>query len=67
VQKNSVFAGIILKNISCAFKELRDVKDLFDVTLFCGDEEIQAHKVILSSCSPFEILRGVLSHKKIRC
>jgi len=40
-------------NISCAFKELRDDKDFFDVTLACGDEEIQAHKVILSACSPF--------------
>ena len=40
-------------NISNAFKELRDDKDFFDVTLACDDEQIQAHKVILSACSPF--------------
>jgi len=40
-------------NISGSFRELRDDKDFFDVTLACGDEQIQAHKVILSACSPF--------------
>jgi len=40
-------------NISFAFRELRDDKDFFDVTLACEDEQIQAHKVILSACSPF--------------
>ena len=45
-------------NISSAFKELRDDKDFFDVTLACDDEQIQAHKVILSACSPF--FRSVL-------
>jgi len=40
-------------NISGAFRELRDDKDFFDVTLACDDEQIQAHKVILSACSPF--------------
>ena len=40
-------------NISTAFRELRDDKDFFDVTLACDDEQIQAHKVILSACSPF--------------
>jgi len=40
-------------NISSAFCELRDDKDFFDVTLACDDEQIQAHKVILSACSPF--------------
>jgi len=45
-------------NISQAFKELRDDKDFFDVTLVCDDEQIQAHKVILSACSPF--FRNVL-------
>jgi len=33
-------------------------KDFFDVTLACDDEQIQAHKVILSACSPF--FRNVL-------
>jgi len=45
-------------NISFAFRELRDDKDFFDVTLACDDEQIQAHKVILSACSPF--FRNVL-------
>jgi len=40
-------------NISVAFRELRDDKDFFDVTLACDDDQIQAHKVILSACSPF--------------
>ena len=41
------------QNISVAFRELRDDKDFFDVTLACDDEQIEAHKVILSACSPF--------------
>ena len=40
-------------NLSSAFRYLRDDKDFFDVTLVCEDEQIQAHKVILSACSPF--------------
>jgi len=40
-------------NISSAFRELRDDKDFFDITLACEDEQIQAHKLILSACSPF--------------
>jgi len=45
-------------NISVAFRELREEKDFFDVTLACEDNQIQAHKVILSACSPF--FRNVL-------
>jgi len=45
-------------NISSAFRELREDKDFFDVTIACDDEQIQAHKVILSACSPF--FRSVL-------
>jgi len=45
-------------NISSAFRELRDDKDFFDITLACEDDQIQAHKVILSACSPF--FRNVL-------
>ena len=41
------------KNISGALKELKDEDDLYDVTLACGDDEVSAHKVILSACSPF--------------
>jgi len=45
-------------NISAAFRELREEKDFFDVTLACDDSQVQAHKVILSACSPF--FRNVL-------
>ena len=45
-------------NISWSFKELRDDQEFFDVTLACDDEQIKAHKVIISACSPF--FRNVL-------
>jgi len=45
-------------NISGAFSELREEKDFFDVTLACEDQQIQAHKLILSASSPF--FRNVL-------
>ena len=40
-------------NIGEAFRELRGKDDFLDVTLACGDEQVQAHKLILSACSPF--------------
>ena len=40
-------------NVSQAFRELREEKDFFDVTLACEDDQVSAHKVILSACSPF--------------
>ena len=40
-------------NISVAFREIREEKDFFDITLSCGQRQIQAHKLILSACSPF--------------
>jgi len=45
--------------VSNAFKELREEKEFFDVTLACDDGQVEAHKVILSACSPFfrDILR----------
>merc|ERR1711970_915848 len=49
-------------NISTAFRELREDKDFFDVTLACDDEQLQAHKVILSACSNF--FRTVLRRNK---
>ena len=45
-------------NISVAFREIREEKDFFDVTLSVGDRQLQAHKLILSACSPF--FRSVL-------
>jgi len=46
-------------NISSAFKGIRAREDFFDVTLACDDDQIKAHKLILSACSPFfsEVLR----------
>jgi len=41
------------RNISSAFKDIRDEKEFFDITIACEDEQLQAHKVILSACSPF--------------
>jgi len=40
-------------NISTAFRERVMTRTFFDVTLACEDEQMQAHKVILSACSPF--------------
>lgn len=41
------------KNVSEAFCDLRDEKDLFDVTLVCGESQVSAHKVILAASSQF--------------
>jgi len=49
-------------NISEAFRELREEKDFFNVTLACDDDQLQAHKVILSACSPF--FRTILKRNK---
>ena len=40
-------------NISCFFHDLRKEKDFSDVTLACGDHQVEAHKVILAASSPF--------------
>ena len=48
------------ENVSSAFGQLRGDKELSDVTLACEDgQQIEAHKVILASSSPFfmELLR----------
>ena len=41
------------ENIKTLFAELRGDKDFVDVTLACEDGQLEAHKVILSSSSPF--------------
>ena len=46
------------KNISTSLKHLHDDKDFFDVTIVCENNQIQAHKLILSACSSF--FRSVL-------
>ena len=40
-------------NFSVAFQDLRQEKEFFDVTLACKDGQLEAHKVILASCSTF--------------
>ena len=48
-------------NVSKCFSSLRQEHDFYDVTLVSDDEkEVQAHKLVLSACSPFfkNILKG---------
>ena len=32
-------------NITSAFREIKEEKDFFDVTIACGDDQVQAHPV----------------------
>merc|ERR1719234_896002 len=42
------------ENITSSFRNLREDKDFTDVTLACEDgHQIEAHKVVLASSSPF--------------
>ena len=42
------------ENVNSAFRKLRDNRELTDVTLICEDgHQIESHKVILASSSPF--------------
>jgi len=45
-------------NFSVAFRDLREAKELFNVTLACDEDQIQAHKVVLAACSP--LFRSIL-------
>ena len=45
-------------NVSGVFRELRSDGDFFDVTIATEGKQLEAHKVILSACSPF--FRGIL-------
>ena len=49
-------------NYAGSFQELRTAEELFDVTLACEDQTVEAHKVVISACSPF--FRHVLSKTK---
>merc|ERR1712129_144838 len=40
-------------NLASSFIDLRDEGDLLDVTLVCDDDQLEAHKVILSASSLF--------------
>ena len=42
------------ENITSSFRDLREDKEFTDVTLACEDgSQIEAHKVVLASSSPF--------------
>ena len=42
------------KNLGTAFNDLREQKELFNVSLISEDgSQVEAHKVVLSACSPF--------------
>lgn len=48
------------ENVKSAFANFQSDQDFSDVTLACEDgQQVEAHKVILASCSPFlmELLR----------
>ena len=49
-------------NSSLCFQELRREEELFDVTLACDDHQVEAHKVILATCSP--VFRSIVSQNK---
>ncbi|XP_049840649.1 broad-complex core protein isoforms 1/2/3/4/5-like isoform X1 [Schistocerca gregaria] len=40
-------------NITSALESLKSDEDLVDVTLTCDGQNVKAHKVILSACSPY--------------
>ena len=51
------------QNISCSFGDLREDKDLTDVTLACEDgKQVEAHKVVLAASSPF--FKDILKRNK---
>ena len=37
---------------SPSFRDLWDNKEMMDVSLSCGEEEVGAHRVVLAACSP---------------
>lgn len=40
-------------NITSQFEALRYNEDFTDVTIACEGQQLQAHKVVLSACSPY--------------
>lgn len=41
------------QSVVSTFKSLRDEEDFIDVTLACNSRQFNAHKVVLSACSPY--------------
>lgn len=44
-------AGVSWLFVSC--RELREQEEFVDVTLACEGQQVSAHKVVLSACSPY--------------
>ena len=44
--------------ISSSLSEIREAEEFLDVTLACGEDQIQAHRLIISACSP--LLRNIV-------
>ena len=53
----------ILTNVSM-FRSLKEEEDFVDVTLSCEESQYQAHKVVLSACSPYfrKLLKVIKLH-----
>ena len=47
------------RTISSSLSEIREAEEFLDVTLACGDDQIQAHRLIISACSP--LLRKIVN------
>ena len=52
-------------NLMASFGQMRGDQDFSDVTLACDNQEFEAHKFILASCSPIfkQILRKTKKHQ----
>ena len=54
------------ENVNSAFVRLRDDKEFTDVTLACEDgQQLEAHKAILASSSPFLASQGALEVMRV--
>ena len=50
------------ENVMASFGQMRGDQDFSDVTLACEDQEFEAHKLVLASCSP--IFKTILGKTK---
>ena len=46
-----------LANMGLVFSTLYQSEGLSDVTLFCDDGQVRAHKLLLSTCSDYFLVR----------
>ena len=47
------------RTISSSLSEIREAEEFLDVTLACGEDQIKAHRLIISACSP--LLRKIVT------